>query len=308
MKEYSTLGIVLLKRCSSSCLTCCFGCLPSDMEELEVDKIKTLIDETKDFPDIKHVSFTGGEVFLRFDDFLELTEYSSKKGLRVSCVTNGYWAKSLEKAIEKLALLKEKGLSVLNISFDEYHLEYIEAENINNAMIAAEKLNLPTLVNIAVEAKESGAKIVDMFSEKITNLTLKISPLLPAGKAKNLPKEIFKRNIENIGLRCPFDRVFTVLYDGFVYPCCSIFVKETALKVANINTSNLTEIFRKIKNNALLYILRNRTFDALNDVAAQLGFDVPKYVSSPCEVCATYFCEENIMKFAEYIKKEAATV
>ncbi|WP_331445956.1 radical SAM protein [Natranaerobius thermophilus] len=57
-------------------------------KQLSVDKIKQLIDEASDIGMVG-VYWTGGEPLMEYNDLLKLSDYSSRRSLRPTVITNG---------------------------------------------------------------------------------------------------------------------------------------------------------------------------------------------------------------------------
>ena len=100
------------------------------------------------FPSLKVLVITGGECFLDISYISSIIKYAKSKGLICRVVTNGFWAKEKEYAIELLSKLKSKGLDEINFSTGDDHLNYVPIKSIKNGISAAISLNLVTVVNI----------------------------------------------------------------------------------------------------------------------------------------------------------------
>lgn len=58
-----------------------------------------------------------------------------------------------------------------------------------------------------------------------------------------------------------------------------------------------------LKNNALLYFLRNANFSFYVDYAREkLKIDVPDKVVSPCELCSILFKDNKVDLYYEYVE------
>ncbi len=89
------------KKCNSRCIMC--DIWKSKEKEESYEQIKKIIDEIHSLG-VKNITFTGGEPFLRKDIF-KIINYSSKKGLNTTIVTNGTLVnKNLIKQILKSGL------------------------------------------------------------------------------------------------------------------------------------------------------------------------------------------------------------
>lgn len=49
-----------------------------------------------------------------------------------------------------------------------------------------------------------------------------------------------------------------VVYDRSIYPCCSQMVFETGLSIGDFKELSLHKVLKKVKNNSLLYLLKNK--------------------------------------------------
>lgn len=95
---------------------------------------------------LKTVVFTGGECFLLKDDLVRAVKLATQLGLRTRCVTNGYWAKSLQYGRKRLAELVDAGLSELNVSTGDYHQIFVPLDVIENATVLAMEITLTTRI------------------------------------------------------------------------------------------------------------------------------------------------------------------
>lgn len=300
---YNTLGFTIHRACNASCSICCFSSEPSCKEKLNVERMKEYIDESKGIEEITTIAFTGGEPFLAYDLLMELIKYAKNAGKKVNTVTNGYWASSYEKAYQKLKELKEAGLDYLSLSHDAYHKKFIKTENIRNILRATTKLELPTSLAIVKVKDEEIGSIINDIGNDIYTASIKVGPCLPVGRAKeSFSDEQFDRTIESNKARCAYGANLVVCYDGTIYPCCSQVIVNTGLGIGNFEEISLKEAMTKLKNNALLYFLRNADMKFYSEFARiKLGLDIPEYIVNPCELCAILFKKENIDLFHEYV-------
>jgi YydG family peptide modification radical SAM enzyme len=301
--NYNTLAFTIHRKCSAACSMCCFESTPICTETLDRERILAYIDESKDIDEIKTVSFTGGEPFMTFSDLVRLVRAAKAARKRVTTISNSFWATSYENAYNKLAILKEAGLDHLSLSHDSYHKEYVKTEYVKNVLNAAIQLGIQTTLAMVVVKDEKIGNIINDLGSGLYGPTIEIVPCLPAGGARTTFKDDqFFRSLSVEGLRCIYDGNIVVTYSGKIYPCCSQMVMDTELTVGDYTNLSLKEALNNIKNNGLLYLLRNENFDYLIDVAKNnIGIDVPDKVVNVCELCAILFKDGNISKFKPYI-------
>jgi hypothetical protein len=83
-----------------------------------------------------HIS--GGEPFLSFDLLCRAVKRASELGIpSIFVETNGFWARDDGETVEKLLLLKEKGMHGIMISVNPFYLEYVPFERTERAIAAS---------------------------------------------------------------------------------------------------------------------------------------------------------------------------
>lgn len=301
--NYNTLAFTIHRKCSAACSMCCFESTPACSETLDRNRILAYIQEASQIEEIKTISFTGGEPFLTFQDLAQLVKAAKTAGKRVTTITNGYWATTYEKAYDKLTILKKAGLDHLSLSHDSYHREYVKTEYVRNILKAAVQVGLHTTLAMVVVKGEKIGEIIDDLGDGLYGPEIEIVPCLPAGGAcKTFHQNQFDRSLSVEGLRCIYDGNLVVTYAGEIYPCCSQMVMDTGLRIGNYTRISLKDALDNIKNNGLLYLLRNESLDYLVAIAKnELNIHVPDKVVNVCELCAILFKEENLSRFKPYI-------
>ncbi len=125
-------------KCTAACSNCCFACSPKISHILDNEKIFNYIDETIScFPSIKVLVITGGECFVLGKKLNEIIKYAKKLNLLTRVVSNGFWAKTYDIAYKKLYELKKIGLTEINFSTGDNHIEFVSVENVVNGVRAA---------------------------------------------------------------------------------------------------------------------------------------------------------------------------
>ena len=99
----------LTYKCNHRCVHC-YNAEDKDKKELSTEEVFSIIDQLFDMGTI-HVSFTGGEIFVR-RDIMDILVYSRRKGIRVTLMTNG--SLITEETVDKLIRL---GIDKFDISF-----------------------------------------------------------------------------------------------------------------------------------------------------------------------------------------------
>lgn len=305
MNTYNKLVFIMHKKCNASCSLCCFNSNPACHEKLEVGRVKEYINQSAYIPDIKSVSFTGGEPFLEYRTLLELVKYATERGKKVSTITNGFWATTYEKAYHRLKELKKNGLLSINISHDHSHQQYVNTSFVKNILLAALHLNLETTLVMVATKNEKMGDIVDELGCGLYGTNLAVSPCLPVGAAGNYADVKFDRMLETSNLHCIYGGNLAIGYDGTIFPCCSQFIYEFGLGLGNYQQVELADVLRRVQNNALLYLLRNEKLDFFVDIARnRLHQSLPERVVNACELCALLFKKELVPLYRPYVMEK----
>ena len=147
-----TVATVLASyNCTAACKHCCFDSHPGIRERLSLQEILTFIDAARSFKSMRLIVFSGGECFLLGDDLAKSIRHASQLGLRTRCVTNGYWARTETLAYERLKILKDAGLSELNISTGDHHQKYVPQRSVINGALASLELKIPIVIMIEMQ-------------------------------------------------------------------------------------------------------------------------------------------------------------
>lgn len=167
--------------CTSSCKNCCFQCNPKRKEKLSVEDMISYIDKCIDsYSSIKMLVLSGGggEAFLFGKSLEKIIRHATKAGLKTRIVTNGFWAKNYERTYKKIQNLIKAGLSEINFSTGDDHLEFVPIKNIINGALASLRQNITVAINVeSAQSKsfESNVLLEDPdLKEYISNGSLKI--------------------------------------------------------------------------------------------------------------------------------------
>lgn len=289
-------------RCTANCDICSVECSPYCKVELSLEDMVKFIDSCVG-TSIKTVSMTGGEPFIRYEVLKELIGHCKDKGFVPTTVTNGFWAVSYEETYAKLHELQKCGLARLNVSYDHYHAKFVDIQNIRNIVMVCNKLNIPFEIAMIKCKGEKIGDIVDSFPGDLGVVNFLTALCEPVGNAKKrLSEDSFERNIKTEHLHCLYNGIITVYFDGSIYPCCSHHIFGSKLKIGDIRKIGMPEVLYKIRNNGLLYILRNYGFDTFLHMSKAMGIEMPDRVSNPCEICKLLF-SENVSEYSSDVKK-----
>jgi len=155
------LHILLTYQCTYECDHCFVWGSPWQTGTLTLEQVENILNQAKN-AGVTSIYFEGGEPFLYYAVLKEAVRKAAGMGFSVGIVSNGYWANSVSDAMEWLrpfvGLVED-----LSISNDFFHCGEAVGERPQNAVIAANRLGIPTgTISIAqpgVEAKQTHGQI-----------------------------------------------------------------------------------------------------------------------------------------------------
>jgi pyruvate-formate lyase-activating enzyme len=290
-----SLSFLVTYKCNFQCDHCSVSAGPEHQQVIAAEHMRRVIEEAYALPSIRVVVFTGGEPTL-YPDLLQAgINLAHEKGFVTRLVTNAWWAKTPEKAYHFLQNLRAAGLDELNVSFDDFHLPYLEAfggeQNVVNAVRAATALGMTVLVGAVLHP---GARIRTSYLRQIfqsAGIQQEVKFLedfvFPLGRARQkLPAHFYISDPEKReqGACREAGQTLAVLPDGKVLFCCGHIVNSRAQAILTIDSlasgAPLPEIVARMQRNVLYWWLHLEGPEAVYD---ELG--VEKRFQRKCEAC-----------------------
>lgn len=298
------LGILMWNTCNAKCAHCAVSSGPKERGVMTDEQIRSLIDAAFYDSVSPKIGLSGGEAFLFFERLCHIVQYATSRGAQVSINTNGFWATTLEKGIEKVRKLKEMGLSRLVVSTDEYHEKYIPRERILNVIKACKTLHLE--VELQFVAAKNTARLADFlrdYGDILLNVRCREIPCHPVGRAQTEvnEKDLFLEVGVPDGL-CP-SAILSISAYGNVIPCCNTAGHLPALQIGSIDES-LIELYQKFQSSSLFKVLVRKGPKALVEAAIQAGYKPRSdgYIDQ-CHLCYDLFRDQAL---AAHLKEAAA--
>lgn len=250
--QVNTLGIIYTYKCNAKCKHCCFECSPEREEKLDFVSAKRVIVESAKLG-IHSLAFSGGEVFLYFDEIIDLIKIAKANKQQCACTTNGFWGVHSSEAEKKIRMLKMAGLMKLIISVDKYHQEFIDIDAIKNLIQIGKKYNLNITVNSVMVNSEFTN--VDLgLGVDILDLAVERDRCLKIGRAKDYINDnefIYVKNVQN---RCfTLTRELCIYPNGQVFPCCSPYsYVNNKLLLGNIYVNDIFHCIQNMNKNEII--------------------------------------------------------
>ena len=165
---------------TTRCNARCRHCIAQDDEPALVDveeaTLLKWIDQISECG-IKVVHFVGGEPFVVRKTLVNAVKRVGKHNMFASVVTNASWAKTKEIGIAVLSEMPD--LKIMIISCDKYHLEFIDAQTVKNAIEAGFATNKFVVMNTTYISREDIDCVQDLFQDykdKVIFQTVKAMP------------------------------------------------------------------------------------------------------------------------------------
>lgn len=147
MIRATSFAIHLTYTCPLTCKHCCFSSSPTVKDRLSPEQIFGLIDSLEG-KNIDLLAFTGGEPFLFGTKLVDFVKRGKSVAKAVRIVTSAYWANSDEATAKRLLPLVAAGLDELSISWDDYHEEFVDFENVRRAFSFAKSHGILAAISL----------------------------------------------------------------------------------------------------------------------------------------------------------------
>lgn len=298
--------------CNAECKHCCFECSPRNKEKFNKEEKEEILNYLET-GEVKQFSITGGEPFLYEDSLFDLIDKVSHMGIDVTCITNGFWADSYQKARNKLIKLQSIGLKALTVSYDDFHREFVPIERIANLFNATKGTDMHYALNMCVSKSRTGDQIIKELGSSLFGIQITKVPIVQVGAARNIDESELYYGITNLDdVKCPEKKYeFVLHHDKYVYICCSPEVFHTILRVGPYGKFNIPELEDKLFKNIIFYIIRAEGLDWFVKRLPK-DFNIPNQFVSSCHVCGFLFqndvvinlLKEDIMRYhSEHFNK-----
>ena len=225
---------------------------------MDFETALSTIDAAASIPSLQTVFFSGGEIFIFYDELLSLMKAASQR-FTIICATNGFWGYDYSDASKKLRRLKNAGLSKLLLSYDVFHAKYTPPQSIKNILKICKELQIQAEIeSVACKTSWRLSKTADMLLDDILEIPISEAALLPIGAAVNLPADSLLYENDSDMDRCLGSNAITILPDGTLYSCCSpACASIPVLQVGTIkNGEDISALLQSAVSNKMLGRLR----------------------------------------------------
>jgi pyruvate-formate lyase-activating enzyme len=254
-----TVCLLLSYNCQAACRHCGYHCGPEKSPVISIDQGKQVIDCARQMPMVAGIGFAGGEVFLHYKLMRELFQYvKGTCGLPLALSTNAYWATTQERAREMLLPLVESGLGSMLVSVDDFHLEFVRQECIENCVNAAVELGAQCHLQAIVtrhSRKVGDFKGILKIPSDSPQIHWHENPCVPTGRAEDIALgdeiELSWRSQPDA---CTMLTTWIVNPYGQISPCCGMPF-EGLRAIGNAYEQSLIEIASRANADPVLNAL-----------------------------------------------------
>ncbi len=253
------LNILVTNRCNATCDHCAPASGPRDRTELSRNEIFSCISQASETAakSGQHLGISGGEPFLNYPLLLDVVDFASQRGFRVSVTTNGFWARSVEIAIEKLRPLRVRGLSAMSISRSPFHARFIPVDRVRNTLEAAAELGLRIHIKAVVTRSFPLSRLLAGLDDAAARADALVQtiPVYPFGRAsEKVPEsELYLRPGIPM-LPCP-GPALTINPAGVAMPCCNPGGEGDLLRLGNVRDQGLAELRQRFHQDPVMRII-----------------------------------------------------
>ena len=306
----TVLTFITTYTCTSACKSCCFQCSPKRKEKLTVDEMKRYIDTSVEaYNSLKVMVLTGGEAFIYGKKLEGIVRHAASKGLMTRIVSNGFWAKNYDTAYKKIESLIKAGLTEINFSTGDDHLEFVPIETIKNGALASLRQGLTVVINVESGSNrkfDSKLLLEDVdFKEYLTSGKLMIvnGLWIPFAQSEEDDMESSETNkratITESYTRCQnlFSGI-TIDPNHRLLACCGITSKSIGyLDLGDVRQHSIKELYDRQFNDFMkIWLATEGTHKIMDFIAEYANIDESYKTEHGCQVC------EKILGNPQYLQ------
>ena len=308
--SYRAIGMMMTYKCPITCDMCITSSGPERTEVLSLEDGFHFIDESKKLNLL--ISIAGGEPFLYPEKLKALITHAHQQKLANCVVTNAYWATSEEKSNRILDDLKKCGLTMMKVSLDDFHQEFIPLHCVINAIRAGMRAGIQVQLQNTRTSIHKGMKyyaflLAAFHNINFSQLNFNEDTRLPVGRGRGAyPPDDF---LPFDSLTTEFNRCFKELLvdvSGDLFPCCNPLMAP----IGNLKSNSMNEILQEIKANRYYEIIKDHGFlffARLLEKEKKVRLSGMKFVNE-CHLCTYLFSLPHIRsllgtRMSMYIEK-----
>ncbi|WP_130472226.1 radical SAM/SPASM domain-containing protein [Candidatus Magnetaquicoccus inordinatus] len=308
---FNALVVERTSRCNARCAICYQGSSPqgkvqkgkksaNDAKDLSPELIRRALLEGSRLDSLnKRFHLAGGEAFLDAELCLELFAYAQSLGYYdITTTTNGFWAKSPDKARILTRRMREAGVTNIELSTDHWHAPFVQPTTINNCLRACLEAGISVNLRLLATHEHTHAATLATLDPYLLNHTTRITcgPVFAVGRATEQlsTEEFFRRGAEG---RCFAVLNLAIVPNGNVFPCCAGMDHTDGLLFGNIAEQHLAEIVHNINHSPLFRVVSYAGVSRFLQPLQHLGYPMKtsEEYGNMCDLCSTIFSNRQMV-------------
>ncbi|GGM18376.1 radical SAM protein [Deinococcus aerophilus] len=298
--HFNALVVERTSRCTAQCAMCYQAAGPRGSDALgdhtlaEAD-VARVIEDAVTIPNL-HPRFhlTGGESFLDVNACMRLFERARDVGfLDLTSTTNAYWARDPGRALDICRRLRAAGVTSLEISWDVWHLPYIDARAVSQCLMACAEVGIESNLRLLASRSHDADEALDQLHPEALEQATRIScnPVFPTGRgAQTLdPTDLYTQGTLNDN--CHTTLNLTVNARGNVSPCCAGLDQTDAYVFGNVTVDPVSVIAHRMNASPMLRTVVFGGIAALFPVLEAAGVPPQGTYTSICHACWSIFSD-----------------
>lgn len=299
--RYHSLVLIPSDHCNITCRHCAPECGPAVRHPWDVAMLERCITEAVRIPNLrKNIHFAGGEPFLYFPQMLQLAGHGHKHGFGCSIVTNGFWGVNETRAERMIAKLVEQGLRRVELSVDHFHLEFLPARTIRQALCVLKRAGVFVCMRVVTTRRHQVDETLRQFTpEDLDGVEVNASGLIPTGRAiREVSEDEYYVSADGVNGCCADFLNLTIRPDGNVGPCCAGAENTPSLSLGNVHLASLDRIVKDGERKQFLKQVveegPSSFFSRLRE--AGLGHKIRAEYTSICQTCSELFRDPEVLE------------
>jgi MoaA/NifB/PqqE/SkfB family radical SAM enzyme len=261
---HNVLGFNLTMRCPLRCDFCCYSCHPKRTEDMPLSLALDLVEQAAELGVFGSVGFTGGEPLLMLDELLQIGDALRDAALPFTIATAAHWATDPDEARAIVDALADRGLYHLSLSTDPSHARFVNPAAVINAARAAAARGVGTAIFGAFAPGDGSLETFVPELAEMPGVKLSNRPIAQIGRAR-------RRNAPTYDtpLTCyrPVYHELVVFWDGDVYPCCSVYNRDTdGIRLGNAHRESLRTLWERVEGSLLLRTMKRLGFQRVYEI------------------------------------------
>jgi len=305
-----TVSIGINRRCPLKCKHCSVGFTDGyagKHNDISTDELRALI-AAVEYPVYEMVVMVGGEPSLSPSLIAEGISACKKQGLLSAIATAPIWARKTVPAARFLE--KVKGLDILILSYDIYHLEFLAIEDYINATIEASSRGIGVVMHIVYSTEDERNQMVSSLTF-LRPWLLQINTVhtVPTGNASidgNIEFSYVEvssiSGLKTIPRTCVADNTFVDARKR-VHGCCwSVTCDKSPIVYGDGTADQVSLAFHGLESDPVFRAIRKfGLIDALSPRGKELVVEQMhgRKFTNECHLCMALMREENPAIWAE---------